>query len=247
MKILYFIVFVFCLSTLSAQSYNYSKDCKIIQENGKYGIAFQDQPAIPCEFDVITILGNSLYLVKKGTKNGLVCVHYYNNKHLRRNKSDHFFYPVKKGYISIYQCLPCEYDIIESLGNGQLQLVQGPRQGIVNYYGNIIIPCKYEKIETLGQNFLVFSGGRQGIYNHFGNTIVPCKYTSIEYRDHNYYVSDGPLKGVLNYYGNTIIPCKYSNITFKDKKLLRNSRGLSGSFQLLREHDHTSAIYGYLP
>ena len=210
MKFLHLLLFLFCFGSIYGQSFSdsYNKDCKINGHDGKYGITFQGQQAIPCEYDAIKKLSNSCYLTQKGSKSGLVKVMFFKTNY-RVNKNDNTqTFRVKKGYINISEVLPCEYDIVEDTGNGSLRLMKGKKTGIANHYGNIVVRCEYDQVEMRNNNYYVTQGDRQGVFNRYGNTIIPCKFTAIEFQNNNYFVSNGKLKGVYNYYGNTIIPCK---------------------------------------
>lgn len=232
MKFIHLLLFLFCFGSIYGQSFSdsYCKDCKINGHDGKYGITFQGQQAIPCEYDAIKKLSNSCYLTQKGSKSGLVKVMFFKTNY-RVNKNDNTqTFRVKKGYINISEVLPCEYDIVEDTGSGSLRLMKGKKTGIANHYGNIIVRCEYDQVELRNNNYYVTQGDRQGVFNRYGNTIIPCKFTAIEFQNNNYYVSSGKLKGVYNYYGNTIIPARYTAIQRKGNNYLVENGKLKGIF-----------------
>lgn len=57
---------ILCLFTITVYAQDESKyirECKIEQQNGKYGVTFQGQQLIPFEYDKIEFLPNGQYLV----------------------------------------------------------------------------------------------------------------------------------------------------------------------------------------
>lgn len=226
------ICFLLCIlyfGTATGQNQNYYNDFKIVVQSGKSGITYDDRVALPCEYDEITRKNDCCFRIKQGQKYGLVSVLFYRKRQHSEKDRCLFTAPVKQGYISMIQSLPCEYDRIENTGSS-LQLTKDNKMGLANSFGNRIVPCQYDQISMVDNKYYVTRGNKQGVFNYYGNTIIPCKYTAIEFKSNHYYVTDGNLHGVYNYYGNTVIPCKYDQIEFSNNHYYVTSGNLHGVY-----------------
>lgn len=130
MKFIYLLLSLFCLNSIYGQSNSYFKDCEIIKEDGKYGITFQGQAAIACEYENIKPLNDIAFIAKKDNKFGLINVHLYSKKHKRQYKEKQPMFAVSKGYVHISLSIACDYESIEKQDNGHLQLVNGNKKGL---------------------------------------------------------------------------------------------------------------------
>ena len=104
------------------------------------------------------------------------------------------------------------YDRMSIEGSGLIVVEKDKRKGVLNEYGEIIVPIQYEdvsirdnliEVETPYQN----DGRKYGVYNNKGEVIVPVgKYKSIDIDDTYIVVEQNGKKGILNQKGVVIVP-----------------------------------------
>lgn len=210
---------VMCLlvTGLSAQNINkYRKDCKINSENQKYGIVFQEKQLVPFIYDEIVPLTQHVFRVKEKDKYGLLNVGFEKQENcLRRIPRLIAQEEIERSkyYIFFFLSELCIYDSIELCCNNFISIYQGENKGLMNRYGDKVIPCKFNEIICRENVYYVRRQNQQGVYNRYGDIIVPCQYTRVVWQDDVYYVQEGRKYGVINKYGDRIVPCKFDKIT----------------------------------
>lgn len=206
----------FCISGLSAQNLNkYRKDCKINSIDDKYGIVFQGKQTVAPRYEEIVPLNEYTFRVKENNKYGLLGVGFAKRKDLigggwrllaveKAEGSEHcIFFFISESSV---------YDRIELARDNSIEIYKGQNKGLVNKYGDKLIPCKYEEITREEDIYYVSQGKQLGVFNRYGEVIVPCSYTGISRVKDVFYVRKGEEQGIINRYGETIVPCCYAEI-----------------------------------
>lgn len=206
-------------------------ECRITEQNGKYGISLGNQLVVPCEYDEIFPQHTTFFKVRKNRKYGLIHYYYSKNKRNICHTACHIV-PFRKGYVTLQPTLACEYDEISDYRDNFLHITRGHQTGILNYYGSVVIPCRYEKAELQDNHFWVEAQGKQGIYNRYGSVIIPVRYTAIEETSEYYLVEQGKLKGIINRYGSVLIPCRYTLVRNEGKSFYVEDNGQCGIYNL---------------
>lgn len=215
------ILSVMCLfaTGLSAQNVSkYLKDCEINKDNHKYGIVFRGKQLVTPAYEEIIPLTDYVFRIKENGKYGLLNVGFMEEDNWGGGRSRLLAMEKIEGsryYIYFYVSETCIYDRIELYDNRFLMAYKGDSKGLMDKYGNNLIPCKYNEITRKGDVCYVSRGNQQGIFNRYGKVIIPCQYVEILRKGDVYYVWDGNKYGVINKYGNKIVSPVYSNIEKK--------------------------------
>lgn len=115
-------------------------------------------------------------------------------------------------------------------------VTENNKQGVVNDFGEEIIPCKYDLIEMKGGNYYVYKEGKQGINNSYGVEVLPCQFSEINVLKSGSYQArnaDTRKWGIVNPYGVTVVPHQYDEIRIEgDKYYVRNGerKGIFNSY-----------------
>ena len=117
MKLLCSLLLVLFFGTASGQIQDDYKNFKITTQDGKSGITYQDRIVLPCEYEEIVRQDPNSFRIKQNHKYGLVSIYFHQKRQRWEQRGDIFTVPVKKGYLSVSQTLPCEYDKIEKKGS----------------------------------------------------------------------------------------------------------------------------------
>lgn len=216
-----FAVMCMFVTGLSAQRVSkYLKECRIYAQEDKYGIAFRGKPVISPAYEKIVSLTDHVFRIKENGKYGLLSAGFSKRKgHERRLPHAVAEEEIEGGkyYISFFLSEPCVYDRIELWQDDYMLVCKGEHQGLMNKYGDRIIPCKYDGITRRENVYYVKAGGVQGVYNRYGDVIVPCRYTEIEWTGNVYKVREGNKYGVINKYGDRIVAPVYTVVENKDE------------------------------
>lgn len=213
MKLICVILFVLYLGNcFGQQPNNRFEECQIVEQNGKFGILFGKQLAIPYEYDEIIPQYNSFFKVRKGNKYGIVSYFYSKDRNRFLQRNSYKIIEVKKGYVSFHTSIPCQYDRMEEFDDQYLLIGCDGKKGFLNHWGAQIVPCRFEKIEIKDGNIWVMSDNKHGVYNRYGSTILPCQFDRIEFYDGVYYVTRDTYQGIYNRYGSVIVPVHYTRI-----------------------------------
>jgi hypothetical protein len=154
----------------------------------------------------------------------------YNNIELRKGKDYHFYYIYKEktgiadrnGQITV----PCGLDSAKSIGAVPLiRTFSSRKQGLVDYYGNVILPCKYDqvlaeesnikKLDYVGDVLPVKEAGKKDwtLLDREGKQITSTKYKYVRYvKEHPDLISVGQnsvLMGIMNMKEELLIPCRF--------------------------------------
>ncbi|MEC4004944.1 WG repeat-containing protein [Flavobacterium sp. SUN052] len=157
---------------------------------------------IGSNYDLVYHWKNSLFLVKKGTKYGLINL---NNQLV----------------------LPCEYDsILETSNNNELgTILKNGKYGVLNSDGKIIIPCEYDYLYFTNNKIAAriltpeYQGYNQdkkykcGLLNNEGKIIIPLQYDSLESLNYGLFKIKIDSKfGIIKSDNILITPIKYDDI-----------------------------------
>lgn len=97
------------------------------------------------------------------------------------------------------------------------------RLGVVNIFGEVIIPFQFEGIHQFGNGIVKVRDnyGNCGLINYDGSTLITCQYKDIEILSDvnlikvskkNDYYSDNKVYGLYDFEYKLILPCKFSKI-----------------------------------
>lgn len=154
---------------------------------------------IGSDYDLVYDWKNSLFIVKKGSKYGLIDL---NNKVV----------------------LPCEYDSIwDEFKNELGTLKKDNKYGVITNKGIVVIPCKYDNITFVDGAKIIATlmksddnnirNREVGLVDDKGNIIVPFIYDEIQSINFGFYrIRIGNKYGILNKEGKEITPIKYDEI-----------------------------------
>ncbi|GAF04692.1 WG repeat-containing protein [Saccharicrinis fermentans] len=124
------------------------------------------------------------------------------------------------------------YDKYWEISDGFYRVMENSKIGLVNQYGDLIIPCENDQVWNLQDNgnIKVLKGGKLGIYNTNGDLIVPTIYEMIwGFEDGKARVLRNGKIGYVNQNGNEFIPCIYDQIrAFEDGKAMVLKNGKTG-------------------
>lgn len=103
----------------------------------------------------------------------------------------------------------------------------GNLYGLINDYGEEILPCEFEKmefVETKSKTVVeVQSKGYYGVYDLDGTELIPCQYTAIDISAYEDLCITTTFTGecnVLNFSGEMILPTGYDIISFGYGKII---------------------------
>lgn len=226
---------ILCLFTITVYAQDESKyirECKIEQQNGKYGVTFQGQQLIPFEYDSVTLWNEQNFKVQQNNLYGIYSIGIVDKKdesHISKQETiARIDIPEKNRYIYSINSIECSYDTIDEFDNNHFMLKKAHKIGLINQYCTTIIPCRFDEIKTVGNDYYVKMGGKQGIINIYGTTMLPCRFDEIKTIDNNYYVKMGEKQGVINIYGTTILPCRFDEIKTVDNNYYVKENGKMG-------------------
>ncbi len=183
----------------------------IAQENGAYGVIdFQGEAIIPFSYKDISYCkaGNVFIVQNEDNKTGVL------------DGSDFSFWRV-----------PCSYDSIRSLDDGQevLEVKIGEKYGLINLYGDILLPVSYDRIDVFENGaYWTRKGDVSRLYDKGGALLKQGSYSYIDYNDSCYEVhnndEDKSATGYLNARGETVLPaldyCTHYNYTCPGTEIL---------------------------
>jgi hypothetical protein len=150
-RIIGIVLFLFCNTTLLAQSLH-----PITDKKDRYGYADeQGNIVIPCKYNDALPFEEGVARVQKGSKYGLM------------NTSGKFV-------------LDPKYDEIGSFAHGVAKVRSGKKYGMVNAGGMLVLPAKYDNIAPFRDGVAVVSKGKKyGLISQNGNLILPVEYAVI--------------------------------------------------------------------
>lgn len=228
------LIFCFCINSVYAGSNKYIQECKIEQQNGKYGITFRGQQLVPFEYDNITLYKEGHFKVRQNNLFGIYTFVCQDEKQRGNYKISYpvveIDLPMNNKYIYITHNVECLYDAIEDFDKDYISLKKDDKIGLLNQYYSTILPCRFEKIERNNPYLYVVSNKKQGVFNTYGSTIIPCQYDEITKKGSLFYLVKDGLKGVFNQYGSTILPCRYDEITNTENNYQVKANGKYGIF-----------------
>ena len=148
---------------------NYYREFKIDSRNGKYGILFRGEEAVPYEYDAIVAQqNNNGFITKQGNKCGVISVittYYVSNSHTDNNPREGWKFIIKKGL---------------KVGKGKAD---------INLTVSVV-PCEFDEIKVIEGKYLVSKDSLKGVLNSVGSTIVRREFDEIKVIDGKYWVSN---------------------------------------------------------
>ena len=239
---------IFSFSSSSMDAYTICDNLILINKNDEYdayakAINFNGEYVLS-EYSTIQKLEDDRYKVSKNGQTGIVdgngnIIVPLQSKELNNLKYDSFIEEEKlerrdDGYYQVYDLwdvngnviishtITKKRDVSDGFGvlNGNLiRIVQDGKYGIMDKYGNIVVPCQYTKIETdwkQGDNSIFIVGDdnkKVGAIDQAGNIIIPIEYDGVFfYNKDTIGVKKDGMGGILNSKGDIVLPIEYKNI-----------------------------------
>ena len=155
----------------------------------------------------------------------------YNKIELRKGKDLHFYYIYCKDHLGIADrngriTVSCVLDsTVDVRSISLLRTFSNGKQGLVDYYGDVILPCKYDQVlaeeedmkdlDYIGDIFPVKEAGKKDwtLLDREGKQITSTKYKYVRYvKEHPDLISVGQnsvLMGIMNMKEELLIPCRF--------------------------------------
>ncbi|SMO60356.1 WG containing repeat-containing protein [Saccharicrinis carchari] len=128
------------------------------------------------------------------------------------------------------------YDKVWEIEEGYYRVMDNGKIGLINQWGDVIIPCENDQVWNLRDNgnVRVLKKGKLGVYNTNGDVVIPLLYDMIwDFEEGRARVLRNGKVGYVNAYGNEFIPCKYDQIWgFEDGKARVLLNGKTGYVNL---------------
>ena len=87
--------------------------------------------------------------------------------------------------------------------------------GVVDSFGNEILPCRYPWLEIAGPDLFVINGDKAGVINRSGDTVIPFVYEYLRFLGNNSFEARKHGRcGVISTSGREILPFVYEIVVF---------------------------------
>ncbi len=94
------------------------------------------------------------------------------------------------------------------------------KYGVVDSFGNEILPCRYPWLEIAGPDLFVINGDKAGVINRSGDTVIPFVYEYLRFLGNNSFEARKHGRcGVISTSGREILPFVYEIVLACDKGL----------------------------
>jgi len=178
--------------------HTYSTHYGIINDKG--------QTVLPCEYNCIRFQENSnLMMVSRNAESAGFM-----------NRQLEWVIPPK------YNEQPwCDLETDNLFSYGMIVVEDSSFQyGVVDSFGNEVLPCRYQWLEIAGPDFFVINGDKAGVINRNGDTVIPFVYDYLRFLGNNSFETRKQGQcGVISTSGQEILPFVYESVLACNKGL----------------------------
>lgn len=176
----------------------YSSHYGIINDKG--------QTVLPCEYSCIRFQDHS----------DLIMVAKNNNSAGFMNQQLEWVIPPE-----FSESLWCDLETDNLFSYGMIVVEDSSlKYGVVDSFGNEVLPCRYQWLEIAGSDLFVINGDKAGVINRNGQTVIPFVYEYLRFLGYNSFEARKQGQcGVISTSGREILPFVYESILACDKGL----------------------------